>query len=102
MDSIIEKMKEILQSRAGEHLVKLEESSFEIAPLYGKPYTVPVVTAIYDNEEVEELRLYNDPNALWLAVEPNDDIKSLELYSGDTNDVEYMGSWTVINGEIQN
>ena len=98
---MINKMKEMLKNRAGEHLAKLEESSFELAPLYGAVYTVPVVTAIWDNGDVEELRLYNDPNAIWLAVEPGDDVKSLELYCGDTNDVEYIGSWSVINGEIQ-
>ena len=99
--SIIEKMKETLQSRAKENLVKLEESSFELAPLYGKAYNVPVVTAYYADGSIEELRLYNDPNALWLAVEPGDDVKSLELYCGDEDDPEYIGSWTVINGEIQ-
>ena len=98
---LIDKTKEILRNRVGDELESIEEGIFRHHHFCADDEPAHFIRAILKDGSVEEFRLYSEPNALWLAVESNDDVKSLELYIGDPDDPEYVGVWNVINGEIQ-
>lgn len=97
---MIEIMKRMLIERS-EEIVTFKVTTFFQRGEKGGDSLAPIVTAFTPNH-IEELRLYNDPNEEYLKVNKDDEIKSLELYSGyyEDEELEYMGSWSVVNGEV--
>ena len=97
---IAETMKKMLVEQY-EEIICINETTFFQRGENGGDALAPIVTA-FTTEGIWELRLYNDPNEAYLRANPNDEIKSLELFHGyeEDDELEYMGCWTVVNGEV--